>query len=57
MSWGGEEEQDAAIAEGNLDAKNWHDEARQIIKRKVCHAVVVKQETIPTTYKTDGCVL
>ena len=31
MIYNSEEEQDAAIAEGNLDAKNWHDEARQVI--------------------------
>ena len=58
MSWGSEEEQDAAIAAGNPHAKNWHDEARQLVERTVHHAVIVEQEIIVlTAYKTDGRVL
>ena len=57
MSWGGEEEQDTAIAAGNPHAKNWHDEARQLVERKVRRSVIVEQEIIVlTAYKTDGCV-
>ena len=36
--WGGPEEQAADIAEGNLDAKDWQDEARQIVERTVSHS-------------------
>jgi len=58
MSWGGEEEQDAAIAAGNPHAKNWHDEARQLVERTVRRTVIVEQEIIVlTAYKTDGRVL
>jgi hypothetical protein len=45
LSWGGQKEQDAAIAEGNPKAKNWHDEARQLVERTVRRVVIVKQET------------
>jgi hypothetical protein len=33
MAWGGAEEQAAEIAAGNLDAKNWQDEARKVVER------------------------
>jgi hypothetical protein len=36
MSWGGEKEQATEIKAGNPKAKNWHDEARQLIERTVC---------------------
>jgi len=32
LAWGGPEEQAAEIAAGNLDAKDWQDEARQIVE-------------------------
>ncbi|KAF8068687.1 hypothetical protein FPV67DRAFT_1394377, partial [Lyophyllum atratum] len=32
MAWGGAEEQRAEIRKGNLDAKDWVDEARQIVE-------------------------
>lgn len=32
MAWGGAEEQAKEIAEGNRNAKNWHDEALQVIE-------------------------
>ena len=35
LTWGGPEEQAAEIAAGNLDAKDWQDEARQIVERTV----------------------
>jgi len=56
MSWGGEEEQAAEIKAGNPKAKNWHDEATQLVERTVRRVVNV-QETILTTCKTDGRVL
>jgi hypothetical protein len=34
-AWGGEEEQLKEIAKGNLDAKNWQDEAQQIVENTV----------------------
>lgn len=36
MAWGGLEEQEAEIAAGNPDAKNWQDEAWKIIEKQVC---------------------
>ena len=36
--WGGPEEQAAEIAEGNLNAKDWQDEARQIVEHTVSHS-------------------
>jgi len=42
ISWGGEKEQAAEIAQEKLDAKNWHGEARKLIKRTVRHVVIVK---------------
>lgn len=54
MSWGGPEEQAAEIAAGNLEAKDWQDEARQIVENTVS----------PTCYvydfsdtRTDGAIL
>lgn len=35
MSWGGPEEQAAEIAAGILDAKDWQDEAKQIVEKTV----------------------
>jgi hypothetical protein len=34
--WGGEKEQEEERAAGNLHAKNWQDEARQIVEETVC---------------------
>jgi hypothetical protein len=33
LAWGGAEEQ----AAGNLDAKNWQDEAQKVVETEVCH--------------------
>ncbi len=60
MSWGGLEEQAAEIAAGNLDAKDWQDEAKQIVKNTVspicfgCDFLTCKQmaqyyKTCPST--------
>ena len=32
MAWGGQEEQEAEIAAGNPNAKNWHDEALKVVE-------------------------
>jgi len=42
ISWGGEKEQAAEIAQGKLDAKNWHGEAKKLIERTVHRVVIVK---------------
>jgi hypothetical protein len=38
VAWGGPEEQAAEIRCGNLDAKDWQDEARKIIEKTVSHS-------------------
>jgi hypothetical protein len=35
LAWGGPEEQAAEIAAGNLNAKDWQDEAKQIVEKTV----------------------
>jgi len=35
LSWGGAKKQAAKIDTGNLDAKNWQDEARKIVEKNV----------------------
>jgi hypothetical protein len=35
LSWGGAEEKAAEIAAGNLDAKDWHDEANKLVENTV----------------------
>lgn len=45
LSWGGEKEQVAEIKAGNLKAKNWHDEARQLIERTVRRMVIVTRDS------------
>jgi hypothetical protein len=35
LAWGGPEEQAAEVADGNIYAKDWQDEARQIIENTV----------------------
>jgi hypothetical protein len=32
LNWGGLEEQEAELAKGNLHAKNWQDEARNVLE-------------------------
>ena len=36
IAWGGAEEQAAEVRVGNLDAKNWKEEALQIFETTVC---------------------
>ncbi|KAF8057822.1 hypothetical protein FPV67DRAFT_1398734, partial [Lyophyllum atratum] len=35
LAWGGEDEQADEIAAGNLNAKDWQDEARQVVEKVV----------------------
>jgi hypothetical protein len=35
MAWGGAEEQKAEYKAGNVDAKNWQDEAQKILEHTV----------------------
>jgi hypothetical protein len=39
MAWGGAEEQDEERRNGNAEAKNWQDEAQQILEKTVCPAL------------------
>lgn len=55
LAWGGPEEQAAEIADGNLDAKDWQDEARQIVERTVSNHINI---IIYSNYDTpDGRIL
>jgi hypothetical protein len=38
MAWGGAKEQAEEIKAGNVDAKNWQDEARKILENTVSRA-------------------
>ncbi|KAF8958255.1 hypothetical protein BDZ97DRAFT_1668780, partial [Flammula alnicola] len=40
LAWGGPAEKAAEIAAGNANAKDWQDEARQIVERTVSHPVI-----------------
>jgi hypothetical protein len=46
LAWGGPEEQAAKIAAGNLDAKDWQDEAKQIVENTVSAPLVSFFDTI-----------
>jgi hypothetical protein len=48
LQWGGPEEQAAEMAAGNYDAKDWHDEAKQIVERTVSCLF------LSTQYHTDS---
>jgi hypothetical protein len=38
MAWGGAEEQEKERRKGNKEAKNWQDEAQQILEKTVCRS-------------------
>jgi hypothetical protein len=38
MAWGGREEQEEEYRKGNMDAKDWQDEARKILEHTVSHS-------------------
>jgi hypothetical protein len=40
MAWGGAEEQEKERRMGIIDAKNWQDEAQQILEKTVCPALL-----------------
>lgn len=39
LSWGGPKEQAAKIEAGNINAKDWQDEARKIIEKMVSSSI------------------
>jgi hypothetical protein len=39
MAWGGAKEQEEERRRGNTEAKNWQDEAQQILEKTVCPAL------------------
>jgi hypothetical protein len=41
VAWGGPEEQAAEIEAGNLDAKDWQDEARKVVEKTVSLAPIL----------------
>lgn len=43
LAWGGPEEQAAEIAAGNPDAKDWQDEAKNIVKKTASHFILFTQ--------------
>ncbi|KIM36033.1 hypothetical protein M413DRAFT_57964, partial [Hebeloma cylindrosporum] len=53
LSWGGPKEQAAEIAAGNLNAKNWQDEARKIVERTMAH-YYDNRPPAPGTKKSAG---
>lgn len=55
IAWGGPEEQAEEIAAGNIDAKDWQDEAKQIVENTVGYLISLIHFLIKST--TDGTVL
>ncbi|KAF8155661.1 hypothetical protein B0H34DRAFT_850373, partial [Crassisporium funariophilum] len=55
LAWGGPEEKEAEIEAGNLNAKDWQDEARQIVERTVSCLIV--QLFVNSQMATDGAIL
>jgi hypothetical protein len=50
MAWGGAEEQEEERRNGNIEAKNWQDEAQKILEETVC-------PTLPGFFLADSVVL
>ena len=57
LNWGGPDEQAAEIEAGNLDAKDWHDEARKIVESTVRRTLFFTRDIVLTTGQTDVSVL
>jgi hypothetical protein len=61
LSWGGPKEQAAEIEAGNVNAKDWQDEARKIVEKMVSSSIsrLFLLQVIPvlTWYKIDGTIL
>jgi len=45
MAWGGAEEQAEEIRAGNMNAKNWQDEAQKILETTVSHAQLLFKQS------------
>jgi hypothetical protein len=56
LTWGGADEQAKEHTAGNLDAKNWQDEALVIIKMTVSVSIILNN-IISHMWCTDGAVL
>ena len=56
LSWGGPKEQAAEVKQGNLLAKDWHDEAKKIVEKTVRCSVPHQRNTL-LILKPDGSVL
>jgi hypothetical protein len=54
LAWGGAEEQEAEIEAGNLEAKNWQDEARKILEKTVSNIAALPCVLLMVV---DGAVL
>jgi len=57
LNWGGPDEQAVEIEAGNLNAKDWHDEARKIIESTVRCTLFFTRDIVLTTGQTDVSVL
>jgi hypothetical protein len=58
IQWGGPAEQAAEIEAGNLDAKDWQDEARKIVEKTVRRSLHLHKIIMLTTCtKLDGPIL
>src|ERR1700688_3276097 len=58
VAWGGPEEQANEIAAGNIDAKDWQDEAKQVVEKTGGYLVsYVFQFICLIKSDTDGTVL
>ena len=45
MAWGGAEEQAEEIQAGNMNVKNWQDEAQKILETTVSHAQLLFKQS------------
>jgi hypothetical protein len=59
LSWGGAKEQEEERENGNLDAKNWQDEACKILETTVRFKFILYKNMIrtPSQTYTDGKIL
>ncbi|KIL55752.1 hypothetical protein M378DRAFT_90389 [Amanita muscaria Koide BX008] len=53
MAWGGEKEQQAERDEGNLNAKNWQDEARKVLENTLPATSSCTSEAVPPQGSTS----
>lgn len=57
LTWGGAKEQQEEREKGNLDAKNWYDEARKVLETTVSIQFHSIQKHQDLTQNTDGRIL